>query len=333
MIEHGDVVVEYEISEHALAEPFRIAKEVHNEVTTLTISISYNGLVGRGECNPYSVRGQNLECVKADIEEVMPLLKAGFTRIAILDAMHAGPARNAVDCALLDLECKQQQTSVSTILEVNQLNTIYTAQTIGLISDDNESGLSKYSDFSILKLKIDDETPQARLERLRRLAPEATLIVDANGSLNFNALQKWLPVLEYNEVKILEQPVAPGDEELLKQVNRGTVLFCADESFIELRDLPKMREYYDVLNIKLDKIGGITAGLEAVRTAHKNELQVLVGCMLGTSLSAAPARWLANEADFVDIDGPTMLLSDIANPMSWEKGAVAKPSTSLWGYE
>ncbi|PPI55358.1 enolase C-terminal domain-like protein [Rathayibacter toxicus] len=325
--------VRVDTSVHVLAEPFRIAGQVHDDVLTLTVSLYRGGMIGRGECNPYSVRGHDLGSTQAAIAAALPILKAGLTRPAIHEAMPPGPARNAVDCALLDLECKERRASVGAILGIDESESLDTAQTIGLLMEGETSGLENYKNFPIIKLKIDRTTPFLAVARLRQVAPRAVLIVDANGSLDLAALEAWLPILELTRTQVLEQPVAPGEEMLIEQVDRGSVLLCADESFVRLEDLAEVSKHYDMINVKLDKIGGITAGLEAIRLAHDKSLQVLVGCMIGTSLSAAPAWWLANEADLVDIDGPTWLSSDIDNSMTWTNGRVTRPRTELWGYD
>lgn len=320
-------------SVHKLAKPFRIAGESHDDVLTVTVSLSRNNHTGRGECNPYSVRGHDLSSVERELKTAAAYMTSGVSRLSLLEIMAPGPARNALDCALLDLESKERQTPVSDLLGLNAPNYVSTAQTISLASPDETYDLASYENLQIIKIKIDRNTSHDLIKAVRETAPNARLIVDANGSLDLSSLQAWIPVLDEANHCVLEQPVAPGEERLLQQVERGAVTICADESFIQLKDAPKVFESYDMINVKLDKIGGLTAATEAVRLAHSLGYEVLAGSMLGTSLAIAPAWWLAVHSDLSDIDGATFLSQDVAGSMTWTNGMVSKPSTELWGYE
>ncbi|EJF79641.1 enolase C-terminal domain-like protein [Bartonella doshiae] len=319
-----------EIINRPLTYPFRIAGEVHYDVLTLTVILEHKGIIGRGECNPYSVRGHNLESVQAEIEAVRKLLLCGINRIALLEVMYPGPARNAIDCALIDLECKILQTPVNKLLGIETSREICTAQTIGILQNNKELDYFTDKQLPIIKLKVDNSTSTSVISKVKDVFPNTQLIVDANGSLNVS-LSEWLYELNNNSVKVLEQPVPFGNEDLLLQVKRGSVLICADESFLNVNHFDIALKYYDMINIKLDKIGGVTAALNAIQIAKANGLQVLIGCMLGTSLSAAPCWWLAQKGDLIDLDGPTMLSQDIDNAMVWSSGRISKPKKELWG--
>ncbi|SDP96927.1 L-alanine-DL-glutamate epimerase [Actinopolyspora xinjiangensis] len=317
--------VEVSSADRLLKKPFRIAGEEHFDVTTVTVSITEDGHTGRGECNPYSVLGWTKDRVLAEIERVRPALAVGADRVALLDLVPPGPARNALDCALVDLECRTLGQTAGEIFGIDATGPVVSAMTLDIGA--NAAGAV---DLPVVKIKIDDASDPSVLAELRRVAPTATVLVDANGSLDEDGLRQWLPHLVEHGVSVLEQPMPRGCDDGLIDV-KSEVLLCADESFQTARDLHDCAGRYDLVNIKLDKIGGLTAAVGAEAVARGMGLGTMVGCMMGTSLSAAPAWWLAQRARFIDLDGPTLLAEDMDNAMTWTVGAISRPDVRLWG--
>lgn len=318
-------------TDRPLRTPFRIAGEEHFDVTTVTVSISANGATGRGECNPFSVPGWTKDSVLDEIERVRAIVDGGVDRFALLDLMPPGPARNAVDCALIDLECAVKGVPAGTVIGVAARGPVVSAMTIGLDASAGEGlPLAEFAGHPVIKLKIDSGSDPSLLAALRSVAPNAVVIVDANGSLDERAVETWLPHLSRHGVNVFEQPMRRGGDEYLASV-KTDVLLCADESFQCARDLADCASRYDMVNIKLDKVGGLTAAVQIYRAASSLGLVCMAGCMMGTSLSAAPAWWFAQLTRFADIDGPTLLASDIDSAMTWRNGAVSRPVSRLWG--
>jgi len=324
-------ILSIDCQDRFLREPFRIANEEHFDVTTLTVTIESNGAIGRGECNPFSISGWSHKRALGEIESVLPLIEHGIGRLALLNAMEPGPARNAVDCALFDLECAELGLGAGDLLGVKATAPIKSAQTAGLSENGEILDFRSFINLPIIKLKIDRTSDTELVSKLREAAPSARIIVDANGSLDAAAVEHWLPVLKKNAVEVFEQPMASGEDSYLRVVDQGNVALCADESFQSIKDLATITGVYDMVNVKLDKVGGITAASQSIQLAQKMSLRVMVGCMMGSSLSAAPAWWLSHNAEVVDIDGPTLLSVDVDNSMSWKAGLVSQPTPKLWG--
>lgn len=314
-----------------LRRPFRIANEEHFDVTTLTVTIESDAGIGHGECNPFSLSGWTKDRAVEEIRAIAALVEHGIDRVALLDAMSPGPARNAVDSALFDLECIETNVTAGEILGTDVTRPVVTALTAGLPSAGEVVDYGGFANLPMVKVKIDASSDTAAVCALREVAPLTRIIVDANGSLDAEAVNRWLPVLRECSVEVLEQPMAPGKDSYLRTVNRGDVAFCADESFRSIRDLAEAAQTYDMVNVKLDKVGGVTAAKQVIDLAPRMGLRVMVGCMMGTSLSAAPAWWLAQAAEVVDIDGPTLLAADVDQAMSWDAGLVSRPAPELWG--
>ncbi len=327
----GLAVLSVTTQDRPLRKPFRIANERHDDVTTVTVTIGRGGALGRGECNPFSVSGWSTDRVLSEINAVAPLVERGIDRPALLEAMPPGPARSAVDCALLDVECRAAADRAGRLLQLGAAGPVTTALTAGIPEAGEKPDYGELAGLPIVKIKIDRSSDSAVVTALRAAAPKARVIVDANGSLDAAALRRWLPVLRENAVDVLEQPVAPGEDACLAGIARGNVALCADESFLRLSDLPAVARTYDMVNVKLDKVGGVTAARHVVDLAPRFGLRLMVGCMLGTSLSAAPAWWLAQAAEIVDLDGPVLLAQDVDHAMRWDAGIISEPVPELWG--
>lgn len=314
-----------------LETPFRIAHQEHFDITTVTVTIETNSGVGHGECNPFSVSGWSKNLVESEINAAKPLIERGIGREVLLEVMRPGPARNAVDSALVDLECQERGLSAGELFNIEETHEIHTAMTVGLPEQDELIDFSNYGGLPSIKMKIDADSDPANVLALRQAAPTSRIIVDANGSLDAADVARWLPVLRDAGMVVLEQPVTVGAEDSLLDFDFDDILVCADESFRCITDLPKLSKVYKMVNVKLDKAGGPTAGFQIASLAPLLGLRVMVGCMIGTSLSAAPSWWLAQSAEVVDIDGPTWLSNDVENPLTFNKGQVSLPSSRLWG--
>lgn len=325
------IVRSIEAVDRPLRAPFRIAHHEHFDVTTITVTIQTASGVGRGECNPFSVSGWSKTMVEGEVRAAIPLIERGLGRDALFEVMRPGPARSAVDSALVDLECRERGISVGELFEVVEPHEIYTAMTVGLPAPGKLVDFTDHAGLPVVKMKIDADSDPAIVLALRQAAPMSRIVVDANGSLDATSVARWLPVLREADVHVLEQPVAVGSDGSLLGLDRGDVLLCADESFLSINDLPALSGLYDMVNVKLDKVGGPTAGFQIAALAPRLGLRVMVGCMIGTSLSAAPGWWLAQNAEVVDLDGPTWLSDDIENPLTFDGGHVSRPSRELWG--
>lgn len=325
------VVRSVEAVDRPLRVPFRIARQDHFDITTITVTIETASGVGRGECNPFSVSGWSRTRVETEIRAAIPLIEQGLGRDALFEVMRPGPARNAVDSALVDLDCHERGISVGELFNVIQPHEILTAMTVGLPGPGERVDFSSHAGLPVVKVKIDANSDPEIVLALREAAPTSRIVIDANGSLDATGVATWLPVLREAGVQVLEQPVAVGSDDSLLGLDRGDVLLCADESFLSITDLPAISKVYDMVNVKLDKAGGPTAGFQIAALAPRLGLRVMVGCMIGTSLSAAPGWWLAQNAEVIDLDGPTWLSDDVENPLTFNRGNVSQPSQELWG--
>ena len=319
-------------AEHfALARPFRIARGVKSAIDVVTVCIHEDGITGRGEGVPYPRYGESPASALAAIAGVRPALEQGATRRQLLQLLPAGAARNAVDCALWDLELKRAGTSIWDRLGQTPPRQIATAITISLDTPDNMAlAAGQLRDAALLKVKLDRHDPASRLRAVRAAAPGPELIVDPNESWTMAEVRELQPLLAELRIGLLEQPLpAEADSEL--QGFQPLVPIAADESVHTARDLPALIGRYQAINIKLDKAGGLTAALELADATAKAGLQLMVGCMVSTSLSIAPALPIATRARFVDLDGPWWLAADRAGGVTCEQGMLSLPAAGFWG--
>lgn len=317
------------VVDRLLRKPFRIAGEEHVDITALLVTVtSGSGASGEGECNPFAVPGWDLRRCMTELEAVQPFLGAGASRTELFELMPAGPARNALDSALASLDLRE-----SAPLHTRRVQTdLASAKTVSLPAPGEDFEFDEVATLEVVKLKIDATTPISVLEDLRNASSDVRVLVDANGSLDAEGVNRWLPALREHRVEVFEQPMDPSADRYLADVeDRGEVLFCADESFQRIGDLSELSDRYDMVNIKLDKVGGPSAAVRAFALASGFGLKRMIGCMIGSSLAVAPAWWLAAEADFVDIDGPTLIVEDVQHAMQWNGSRATRPSPLLWG--
>lgn len=310
-------------------KPFKIASALYDTVDFVDVTISSNGHHGRGEGIGIPFQGETPETMLSDIAQVETDLKWGATRDDIQHLMTNGGARNAIDCALWDLECKQAETTIWDRLQITP-KPLTTVCTIGIDHIEQMAADAKTAASSILKIKVSGEAALDQVKAVRHARPDARLIVDANRSLGQVDLPPLLIELDKLGVEMLEQPVEMGQDHVLDGLS-SPIPLCADESCLTVPDLNRIEPYYDMVNIKLDKTGGLTHALELADEALSRNLALMVGCMAGTSLSMAPAFVVGQFCRYVDIDGPLLMKQDRDAAMTYDDGIVGAPQPELWG--
>lgn len=315
----------------ALKRPFRIARGVKTAADVVEVTIEEGGISGRGEGVPYPRYGESIDTALAAIERVRAEVEAGGGREMLLSRLPAGAARNAVDCALWDLEARLAGRTVAEMIGAPTPQPLASALTI--VIDTPEAMAAAASELChapLLKVKVDAEDPAARVRAVRKAAPEAALIVDPNESWDGALLKAMQPVLLEAGVALLEQPLPSTADEWLEGFV-PEVPICADESVHVAEDLPAVARRYQLVNVKLDKAGGLTAALQLAEAARACGLGLMTGCMVSSSLSIAPALHVARSSDFVDLDGPFWLLEDRRGGARDEAGMLIPPETGFWG--
>jgi L-alanine-DL-glutamate epimerase-like enolase superfamily enzyme len=315
-----------------LREPFAISRGVQTDVPAIVVTLlDGDGRRGRGEACGVNYAGETPETMTAQVEAVRPLIERGLDRQTLLDILPAGGARCAIDAALWDLEAKASGRSAFLAAGVATPRSLTTAYTIGIRpTEDYETAAAARANYALLKLKVDAKDPIAAVAAARRGAPYATFIVDPNQSWSLDALRDFAPRLAKLGVVLLEQPIKVGREEGLDGY-ACPVMLCADELINGPSDLAKAKGRFDVVNIKLDKTGGLTAALQLADAARAAGFDLMVGCMAGSSLAMAPAFVLGQHCSFVDLDGPLLQSTDWSDGIVYHDGVATPPSPALWG--
>lgn len=314
-----------------IAGTFTISRGAKTAADVIACILGDGERIGRGECVPYGRYGETLDSVTAQIEAARPLIEAGISRQELQQAMTPGAARNAVDCALWDLEAKQLGTTVAQSIGLLALRPLTTAFTISLGEPDVMAAQARANaGRALLKVKVGTGDDESRIRAVRAAAPDAAIILDANEGWPEETLAHHLKIAAELGIALVEQPLPAGKDELLAEIERP-ILVCADESVHHTGDLASLRDRYDAINIKLDKTGGLTEALAMKREAQRLDFRIMLGCMVGTSLAMAPAVLLAQDADFVDLDGPLLLARDREPGLRYEASLVWPPETTLWG--
>lgn len=312
-------------------DAFVIARGAKTEAHVILVEIEQNGAVGRGEAVPYTRYGQTMAGEMERIESLRAAVERGASRAELQDLAPAGAARNALDCALWDLEAKLSGTPAWNLAGFAAMGPVTTCFTISL---DEPAAMAAAaaasSDRPLLKLKIGGSGDLARVAAVRAAAPASRLVVDANEGLDFDALRRLAPALADLGVELIEQPLKAGEDEALEGYD-CPVLLCADESLHTRAELADCARRYGAVNLKLDKCGGLTEALALAAEARSLGLQVMAGCMVATSLAMAPAMILAQGAAFVDLDGPLLLARDRKPGLMFTGSEIAPPSRALWG--
>jgi L-alanine-DL-glutamate epimerase-like enolase superfamily enzyme len=323
--------LEIQTDSFPIAGTFTISRGTKTSAEVILCTVSENGVSGRGECVPYRRYGETMESVGAQIEAARPLIEAGLSRADLQQAMPPGAARNAVDCALWDLEAKQSGTSVAAMLGLTTPHSLTTAFTISLGEPEIMAEHARANAArALLKVKVGTGDDESRIRAVRAAASDAAIILDANEGWPEDRLAHHLRVAAECGVALVEQPLPAGKDELLAEIERP-ILVCADESVHHTGDLASLRDRYDAINIKLDKTGGLTEALAMKREAQRLEFQIMLGCMVGTSLAMAPAVLLAQDVAFVDLDGPLLLARDREPGLRYAGSLVFPPEPALWG--
>ena len=315
-----------------LAGAFRISRGTRRGSDVLMVEVNDGNYVGRGECFPYARYGEDIDSVQKQLNSVRSEIEHGLDRQALLNVLAPGAARNAVDCALWDLEAKRAGVRVWDLADLPAPEPVTTVYTLGV----DEPAIMgerarENSDRPRLKLKMTGDG--ADLERVRNIhknAPNARLVVDANEGWTIEQYLEYAPQFKELGVEMIEQPLPSTDDEQLSGVDRP-IPVCADESCHDRATLPALVGKYDMINIKLDKTGGLTEALNLRDAALKQGLSIMVGCMIGTSLAMAPGILVAQEAAIVDLDGPLLLAEDRAPGLSFTGSIIHPPETRLWG--
>ena len=310
-----------------LAQVFTIARGSRTEAKVLTVNLSDGDHMGWGECVPYARYGESLESVT---DQIMGL-PADFTRESLYELLPAGAARNAADCALWDLEAKRAGKPVWQLAGLKAPGPEITAYTLSLDTPEAmQAQAAKHAFRPLLKIKLGTPDDMPRLEAVRAGAPKSTIIVDANEGWSSEVYADLAPHLVRLGVELVEQPLPAGEDHALLGMQRP-VPVCADESCHDRNSLSDLKGKYDVVNIKLDKTGGLTEALALRDAAIAQGYEVMVGCMVGSSLAMAPATLVAQGVSVVDLDGPLLLAEDRDEPLIFDNAGVHPPSAALWG--
>ena len=310
-----------------LAQVFTISRGSRTEAQVLTVRVTREGVTGWGECVPYARYGETLDSVTAEIES----LPADVTRSALQDMLPAGAARNAVDCALWDFEAKASGKRAWDLAGLPAPEPEITAYTLSLDTPEAmKAQAAKNAHRPLLKIKLGTPDDMPRLEAVREGAPKSRIIVDANEGWSAAVYAELAPHLVRLGVDLVEQPLPAGEDDALIGMVRP-VPVCADESCHDRASLPGLKGKYDMVNIKLDKTGGLTEALALRDAARAEGYDVMVGCMVGSSLAMAPATLVAQGATVTDLDGPLLLAEDRDNPLCFDAQGVHPPDAALWG--
>jgi L-alanine-DL-glutamate epimerase-like enolase superfamily enzyme len=327
----GPLSLSARIEHWPLSQAFTISRGSKTEAIVVVAEISDGVHAGRGECVPYPRYGETPEGTVKAIAAMSAALRRGMDRATLQAAMPAGAARNAVDCALWDLAAKAAGRRVWELLGLPAPKPLKTAYTISLGAPETMAAdAAKAAHRPLLKVKLGGDGDEARIAAVRRAAPKSELVVDANESWSAHNLERNLAACAASGVTLLEQPLPAGNDDLLGTIKRPLVV-CADESVHDRASLATLRGKYDAVNIKLDKTGGLTEALAMSEAARALGLRTMVGCMVSTSLSMAPALLVAPQADVIDLDGPLLLARDRDGGLHYDGSIVHPPEQALWG--
>jgi L-Ala-D/L-Glu epimerase len=314
-----------------IAGSFTISRGAKTEAVTVVAEVRHGGHAGRGECVPYRRYGESPEATLRALQAMQEAVARGLDRTALQVAMPPGAARNALDCALADLEAKRSSRRFWNLLGRPEPRACTTAYTISLGSPEAMAeATAKAAHRSLLKIKLGGDGDGMRIAAVRQAAPKSELIVDANEAWTEDNLERNLAACAQAGVTLVEQPLPAGQDELLARIRRPLAV-CADESVHDRASLEGLRERYDAVNIKLDKTGGLTEALAMADQAQALGFDIMVGCMVATSLAMAPAMLLTAQARFVDLDGPLLLARDRDSGLRYDGSLIYPPEAALWG--
>jgi L-alanine-DL-glutamate epimerase-like enolase superfamily enzyme len=323
--------LEYRVNEQVwpLDKPFRIARGVRIEARVILVTVSDGQHIGRAEAVPSKRYGETVASAVAQLEQIFSNGKR-IDRRRVQQLLPAGAARNALDCALWDLEAKISGKRAWELANIEVADAVQTALTISLDTPERMAAAAK-GNAPILKLKLGgDDLDLPRVEAVRQEAPAARLLVDANESWSPSHYRDIVSALHRQGVELIEQPFPADADDVLETLDHP-IPVSADESCHVSTDLPRLVNRYEAINVKLDKTGGLTEALLLTERARESRFRILIGCMVCTSLGIAPARLLAAAADYIDLDGPLLLAGDRHHGLAYQDGKIGLPSRELWG--
>ena len=310
-----------------LKKLFTISRGSRTEAEVVSVKVSKDGFTGYGECVPYE---RYNETVKSVIDQITNLNQVN-NRYDLEQNLPPGAARNALDCAFWDLEAKLNNTSVADLINLS-ISPVITSFTLSLDTSEKmgqEAQLNSH--LPILKIKLGGGNEDLeRIKSVRKFAPQSDIIVDANEGWSLDEYNYLIPHFVEAKIKMIEQPFPSQSDGELKNINRP-IPICADESCHDTSSLEKCIGKYDVINIKLDKTGGLTEALKLKKNAELRNFDIMVGCMVGSSLAMAPAIYVAQNVKWVDLDGPLLLSEDRKNPLKYSNSKIHPPLKDLWG--
>ncbi|WP_415232180.1 N-acetyl-D-Glu racemase DgcA [Psychromonas sp.] len=310
---------------------FTISRGSKTHAQVIVVELLQDKYVGRGECVPYARYGESIESVLAELAPLAVKIEEGLTRQQMQSLLPAGAARNALDCAYWDLECKKYGQRIWQRLAVAMPKPLITAYTLSLDTPERMKQAAIENAYRpLLKLKLAGKGDVERVAAVREGAPDARIIVDANEGWNEALYLEIVPELVKLKVEMIEQPLPANNDSALKYLPRPITL-CADESCHDRRSLPHIIGRYDMINIKMDKTGGLTEALALKEEAEKAGLKIMVGCMLATSLAMAPAFMVAQNVQVVDLDGPLLLAKDREECITFNGSQMNIYQDALWG--
>ena len=314
-----------------LASAFVISRGAKTQAHVVGVELRNGDLLGRGEAVPYARYGESVQSVLDQIESLRAALADDLDRVGLQDALPPGAARNALDCALWDLEAKAAGRRVWEMAALAPVSPVETCYTLSLGSAQAMAEAARAAaDRPLLKLKIGGADDLDRVAAVRSAAPRSRLVLDANEALSFDDLRRLAPDFASLKVELIEQPLAAGADDALEGY-LSPVPLCADESLHTRTELAVCAKRYSLVNIKLDKTGGLTEALALKAQARERGLGVMAGCMVATSLAMAPAFLVAQGADFVDLDGPLLLARDRKPALPIAGVTIHPPASQLWG--
>ncbi|WP_299329555.1 N-acetyl-D-Glu racemase DgcA [Parasphingopyxis sp.] len=323
--------LEVSVEDWPLEQPFTISRGVSHSAEVVVVRLTQDGAEGRGESTPTDHYGESCEGVVAAIEACRDRLE-GEEKPSAPGMDLRGAAANAVDCALVDLACKQAGKRAWDILGEPEPGPVQTTKTVPLDTPDKMAAdARKWPTYNLLKIKLGmPDGDLGRVAAVRAARPDARLICDANEGWSIDQLRDYVGSLRDAGLEMIEQPLPAGQDDALRDFT-SPIPLCADESCHVAADVEALVGKYDLVNIKLDKTGGLRPGLELATAARAHDMKIMVGCMLGTSLAMAPGLLVAQYAKFVDLDGPLALVGDRNPGLSYRDGFVSVPDAALWG--
>ena len=314
-----------------LAQVFTISRGSRTQADVITVKLEADGFAGFGECVPYARYGETMDSVNQQIESVRGAIGEGMNRDELQTALPLGTARNALDCAMWDLEAKRGNTTVWQLAGLPKPEPVTTCYTLSLESPEKMlAAAAKNNMMPVLKIKLGGDGDLERLRAVREGAPRSTLVVDANEGWSVEDYHQLAPVMVELGVALVEQPLPADNDDALMNIER-TLPVCADESCHGRASLEQLHGKYDFINIKLDKTGGLTEALALKAAAQEAGFKIMVGCMVSTSLAMAPGVLVAQGAEVVDLDGPLLLAEDRDPAIEFEGAIMSPAKQALWG--